>query len=242
MFKANEFHKHFYRFEKTISIAGYKKIYWIPELQNKITKINNTIEDPSKKAEIEKDLTLIKNEILKEQKFLKGKYKFDGIEQLNSKGYNPALGASLKLFLEKINENYINVDNKARDLKNKEIQKMIKELGGNDQYVALEDDYTNDALKSFVLNDNDLGLRCLEYDGRLIQRTEPIYLDPTESNWGAAHFYASNKRFMGNLIPTYWFNMAVIWLMSISLMVMLYFEVFKKVLDAMGNISFKKKK
>jgi hypothetical protein len=36
--------------------------------------------------------------------------------------------------------------------------------------------------------------------------------------------------------------MAVIWLMSISLMVMLYFEVFKKVLDAMGNISFKKKK
>jgi hypothetical protein len=47
---------------------------------------------------------------------------------------------------------------------------------------------------------------------------------------------------MGSLIPTYWFNMSVIWLMSISLMVMLYFEVFKKVLDAMGNISFKKKK
>lgn len=71
------------------------------------------LKDPSKKAEIEKDLTLIKNEILKEQKFLKGKYKFDGIEQLNPKDYTPEIGSSLKVFLEKINENYINVDNKA---------------------------------------------------------------------------------------------------------------------------------
>jgi len=46
---------------------------------------------------------------------------------------------------------------------------------------------------------------------------------------------------MGKLIPTYWFNLAVIWMMSITLMIMLYFEVFKKILDAMGNISFKKK-
>jgi hypothetical protein len=47
---------------------------------------------------------------------------------------------------------------------------------------------------------------------------------------------------MGSLIPTYWFNISVIWLMSLSLMVMLYFDVFKKVLDFLGNISFKKKK
>jgi amino acid transporter len=42
-FKANEFHKHFYRFEKSISIAGYKKVYWLPELTSKITKINNAL-------------------------------------------------------------------------------------------------------------------------------------------------------------------------------------------------------
>ena len=84
-------------------------------------------------------------------------------------------------------------------------------------------------------------MSCLEYNGRLIQRIDPIYLDPTESNLGAAHFYAPNKRFMGVLFPTYWFNIVVIWLMSISMMITLYFDVFKKVLDFLGNISFGKK-
>jgi hypothetical protein len=74
----------------------------------------------------------------------------------------------------------------------------------------------------------------------LIQRVDPVYLDPTESNLGAAHFYAPKKQFLGNLISTYWFNLAIIWLMSLSLMVMLYYEVFKKILDFFGNISFKK--
>ena len=241
-FKANEFQKHFYRSDRSTSIATYKKVYWIPEIQNKITKINNALKDPSKKTELEKDLTLVKNELLKEQAFLKNKYKFEGINQLNSKEYSLAIGASLKSFLELINENYINVDKKAYDLRDKVTQRLIKELGGNEQLIALQDNYTNEALENFVLNKGDFGLNCLEYDGRLIQRKDPIFLDPIESNFGAAHFYAPNKRFMGSLIPTYWFNMAVIWLMGLSLMVMLYFEVFKKVLDAMGNISFKKKK
>ena len=91
------------------------------------------------------------------------------------------------------------------------------------------------------MTNSDFGDKCLEIDGRLIQRSDPIYLDPTDSNFGAAHFYAPNKRFMGNLIPTYRFNLAVIWLMSISLMVMLYFDVFKKVLDFFGNMSLNKK-
>ena len=90
-------------------------------------------------------------------------------------------------------------------------------------------------------NGNDMGLKCLEVDGKLIQRIDPIYLDPTDSNIGRAHFLAPTKKFLGHLYPTFWFNLTVIWLMSISLMVMLYFEIFKKVLDLLGNISFKKK-
>jgi hypothetical protein len=101
----------------------------------------------------------------------------------------------------------------------------------------------NESLKNFVENKNDLSpLKCIEVDGKLIQRADPIFLDPTESNVGSAHFCAPNKLVMGKLIPTYWFNIGIIWLMSISLIVMLYFDVFKRVLDLAGNsISFKKK-
>ena len=239
-YKANEFHKNFYKFDKAISIAGYKKVYWIPKLQNKMTKIDGQIKENGNKNEIESDLLLLKNEILKEQAFLKNKYVFDGINQINSKEYTPAIAASLKQFLMKINEHYINFENKARKQEDEVTQKLIKKLG-NDNFIALKDDYTNEGLEQLMLNGNDLGDRCLDQGGRLIQRIDPVYLDPSESNLGRAHFFAPNKKFMGKLIPTFWFNISVIWIMSLSLMIMLYFEVFKKVLDFFGNISFKRK-
>jgi hypothetical protein len=240
-FKANKYQRNYYKFDKAISIASYKKVYWIPKLQNKMTKIESSmLKADVNNKELERDFALLKNELLKEQAFLKNKYKFDRINQLNAKEYTPAIASSLKQFLAKINEHYINFENKARKQEDEVTQKLIKQLG-NDKFIALKDDYTNEALDQFMLNSNDLGDRCLEHEGKLIQRIEPIYLDPTESNLGAAHFYAPNKRFMGKLFPTYWFNISVIWLMSLSLMVMLYFDVFKKILDFLGNINFKKK-
>ena len=241
-FKTNEFEKNFYKFDKAISIADYKNNYWVNAIENKMTKVLNEQKEFLKKETTEKDLLLIKTALLKEQVFLKNKYIFSDIEKLNVKDFNGEVRNSLnKFLLEKIKEHYINYGNKAREGKDAVTQKLIKE-NGHEAFIKMEDDYENESLKNFVENKNDLSpLKCLEVDGKLIQRADPIYLDPTDSNLGSAHFYAPNKLFLGKLIPTYWFNLAVIWLMSITLMIMLYFEVFKKILDAMGNISFKKK-
>jgi len=50
----------------------------------------------------------------------------------------------------------------------------------------------------------------------------------------------------GTMISTFWFNIGVIWFMSITLMVTLYFDVMKKILDFFGmlidKIPFFKKK
>ncbi len=239
-FKANKYHKNFYKYDKAISISAYKKVYWIPKLQSKMSKIDKELKEYLKKDETTNDFTLLKNELLKEQLFLKNKYQFEDIDQLNAKDYTPQVAASLRSFLTKINEHYINYENKARKEKEVIIQRLIKQLG-NDPYLELQSEYENESLNQLMLNSNDFGERCLEKDGKLIQRIDPVYSDPTYSNFGRAHFFAPNKKFMGKLIPTYWFNLAVIWLMSISLMIMLYFDVFKKVLDGLGNISFKSK-
>ena len=240
-FKSNKFERSFYKYDKVISIAGYKKVYWIPKIEGKMTKIANDMKEYLKKEETEKDLLLIKNEILKEQLVLKNKYQFDDINKLNVKDYNPAVAASLKDFLKTINEHYINRENKYRGERDKLVQSMTKDAKAKEEYLKLDDDYTNDILKQTMLNSNDLGERCLEKDGKLIQRIDPIYLDPTESNIGRAHFLAPNKKVMGTLYSTFWFNIFVIWIMSVSLMVMLYFDVFKKIIDLFGSISFKKK-
>ncbi len=88
-------------------------------------------------------------------------------------------------------------------------------------------------MMKMMQNSNDLGPKCLEKYGQLIQRVDPIYLNPT-NKYGRAHFLAPNKNLFGNLIPTYWFNILVVWLMSVILMLTLYFDLLKKLLDTLG--------
>jgi ABC-type multidrug transport system ATPase subunit len=240
-FKANKYEKNFYKYDKVISIAGYKKVYWIPKIEKVMTKIGTDLKEALKKSETEADFALIKNELLKEQTILNNKYKFENIDKLNAKDYTPEIAKSLKDFLAKINEHYINRENKYRTERDQLVQSMTKDSVSKANYMAMEDDYTNDILEQTMLNSNDLGERCLEKDGKLIQRIDPIFLDPTDSNIGRAHFLAPTKKFMGHLYSTFWFNLSVIWLMSISLMVMLYFDVFKRVLYLLGKINFKKR-
>lgn len=239
-FKDNKYAVNFYKFEKAKSIANYKKNYWKTKIEGKISEIDREFNDPSMKEKLLNDFALLKSELLKEQKFLKGKYKFEGINELTPKSYSPAISKSLKDFLEKIREYYNDYENKYRTKEGDVTQKLIKQLGA-DNFVKLKENYTNESLDNLMQNGNDFGDKCLEQSDRLIQRSDPVFLDPTDSNLGAAHFYAPTKRFLGTLYPTYWFNLVIIWLMSLSLMIMLYFEVFKRIIDFFGNISFQKK-
>ena len=100
---------------------------------------------------------------------------------------------------------------------------------------SLENDYANDALTDLVRNKNDLGEKFLEKDSRLIQRVDPIFLNP-ENNFGRAHFFAPQKKFFAKYYPTFWFNVIVIWLMTFFLVIMLYLDIFRKVIDFWGNI------
>lgn len=239
-FKANEYQKYFYKYDKAISIAQYKKVYWIPKVQNKITKIESAFHS-GKKDEVANDLMLLHSEISKEQSCLKNKLVFKDLDKLNESGFSVEVGNSLKAYLTKVNDFYIQKENSARKGKDEVVQKMTKTESEKAEFQKKQEQYENESLNQLMLNSNDFGERCLEKDGRLIQRIDPVYLDPTESNIGRAHFFAPNKKLFGTLYPTFWFNIFVIWIMSITLMITLYFDVFKKILDLFGNISFKKK-
>lgn len=239
-FKANAFEKNFYKYDKAISIAQYKKVYWIPKIQNKMTKIENSLKEFLKKNETEKDLLLIKNEIEKEQQFLKGKIIFNDLNKLNTKQYSEDVVHSLNDYLNTLNDYYISREKTARNLKDEVVKKLTLNESNMSSYRNLQAQNENESLNSFMLNSNDFGERCLEKDGKLIQRIDPVFEDPTDSNFGRAHFFAPNKKVMGKLIPTFWFNLLVIWIMSVSLMIMLYFDVLKKIVDSCSRIKFSK--
>jgi ABC transport system ATP-binding/permease protein len=101
-------------------------------------------------------------------------------------------------------------------------------------FACFQQDFSNQALSDLVMNKNDLSEKILEKNGALIQRTNPIYLNPV-NNYGRAHFFAPVKKFFGNYFSTFHFNICVIWLMSIILAVTLYFDFFRKTLDFFGS-------
>jgi len=69
-------------------------------------------------------------------------------------------------------------------------------------------------------------------------------LDPYDKGFFEAHFYAPRKRLFGMYIGTFAANLIVIWGMCIILIITLYFDVLKKMLDGteklFGKIKFKK--
>lgn len=242
-FKENKYEKTVYKEHKRISIATYKKDYWMQKLLNKVDKVEREIKEGKKDDELRNDLALLHNELKKEERI--SKRKCEVLNQVNVNDYNDNVSKQIKEYLTNTIKNYyINVDIAARKKENDIILKLIKDYG-NEGLVNLKDDYENDNLSQLVKNANDIsGERSLEKNGKLIQQTDPIFEDPTDSKIGRAHFFAPRKNLFGKFYSTFWFNICVIWLMSITLMVTLYFDVFKIVLDGLGNLTslLKKKK
>jgi hypothetical protein len=87
-----------------------------------------------------------------------------------------------------------------------------------------------------LLTNKQTANRFLEIDGKIIQKIDPIYLDPASDGLIRAHFFAPRKAIAGNYYDTFWINSFVIWFMSLVMAITLYFDVLKKFLDSIEKI------
>jgi ABC transport system ATP-binding/permease protein len=95
--------------------------------------------------------------------------------------------------------------------------------------------YTNEALEKFVTNDNSFEY-IVEAEGMLIQKSDPIYLDPYDNFFLRSHFYAPRKKFFGHYLSTFAFNTMMIWLMSLVLIIALRFDLMRKVIEGFEKL------
>jgi hypothetical protein len=63
-------------------------------------------------------------------------------------------------------------------------------------------------------------------------------MDPQDRRTASfrAHFLAPSKNFGGMLIPTFYFNIAVIWFFTIMAYILLYYNGLSKLLVFMGRV------
>ena len=110
-----------------------------------------------------------------------------------------------------------------------------------EKLVRLRLDNTNKKLISFVLNDDDPFLKkSVEKSDLIVRKYEPGFMQPTANN-GRAHFCAPFKIIGNTEIDTFWFNIIVLWIVTLSLYIALYYNLLLKALNFSGNFRVPKK-
>lgn len=230
-FKDNQFSKKTYIYEKAIRIATYKKDYWLPAMITKLGSCDANYKKTEHRQEVNDALIMIRNEILKELKVPGNeKLKCEGLENLSIETFSPTISNQISDFLNNtIKTVYLKNFKEAYALKERAVNLSNKDSVSKIKYINDKNDYENESLNDLVTNRNT-PYRILEVDGAFVQKIDPIYEDPVNSNWGRAHFFAPCKKFFGKYYDTFTFNLYVIWLMSLVLGLTLYFDVLKKLI------------
>ena len=223
-FKWNDYEKEFFELERRKKFSNWKKDYWLTELKNKTAKVGRILEDESAATELERELTVLRNEISKENSFLSG-MRFEMVNELTPDRINGEVIELLKGHLTNLTEHYKRVYLKADAEKENTVYAMTRTDEQNEAYRKLFDNHKNDQLENFATNRNDLNY-IAEYNGELIQKKDLIYLMPYGTDFFSSHFYAPAKNLFGKFIDTFTANLLVLWGMTILLVVCLFLNVF----------------
>jgi len=232
-FMENDYQKMFYHWDKVMSNAGFKSDFLLKDLQNKLSFIGENYQNEDEAERVEYNLELLRNEIIKEQQSREVfKTYYDDTQLFRMKYADELYPGKLNDEILSYTGSYLNAlkDFYSETYKNAYTQRnLIRQSMDMDSLQMLKRKYSNESLEEFVTNKNEFE-RIIEFKGRLLQKVDPIYLDPTR-RLIKSHFYAPRKMVFGTFIPTFWVNLGVIWFMTIVLYILLYFRVLKKLLD-----------
>ena len=231
----NKYESQFYVYDKAMSKAKFKKDYWNVEVKGKLDNIQNDLNKGTRSSDFNEKLTVVYNEFHKE-KLLTPDIKFEGIESLKPDKVTKELVTDALSYVEKLRKYYIAYSNNAKDRKDALVTKFQSE--DNAGFLKLRDQHANESLEEFVTNKNET-VRFVEFDGEIIQKLEPIFMEP-KSTFIKAHFYAPTKKVFGWKVDTYIVNVFVLWFMTTLLYLALYFRLLKKLLDS-GEVLMGKK-
>jgi len=238
-FKDNKFMKSkLYELEKEESLSDFKKVYWLPELTERLERINNELNNTRIISMSAGDLQVIANEILKESEANKEITSFPNPEKLVPGKFDSQTSEEVSQYLLALDSYYGKRFEKVSRQKDNYFNYYLER--DPDTWDQLRDRYHNEGVSDIVRKVFEKN-KILEYDYQLVQHYDPIYQDPFIKSGMTmrTHFYAPTKPFLGKTFDTYWYNMVYIWLLTVLLYTALYYEWLLKLINFTER--FKKK-
>lgn len=231
-FKSNDFEKELFDYDKKLRYYNWKKDFWIKNLRGKAVESKRILAKGGSEEELDYNLLVIRNEFEKEMVTAAG-FTYEDFDRLHVATVDSAALETVEEKLDQLFEFYktnYNLVWKDKDKKKTELSDTPEK---RKLYMELEDEYSNESLRDFVTNSNELE-KIVEYNGELVQKNFPIYLTPVHKSFLDAHFYAPTKNFFGNQITTMSANLLVIWSMTILLSILLFFNGLKWIIDMLS--------
>ena len=187
--------------------------------------------------EVEKLLLTIKNNNMGEKDYLALHNYLTSIRDYYMKQYNVASNSKDEILIRETDPDTTFV-RKLRSLKKQKVisskeyrsYKNLMSYLKKYKFQKFKNSYNNHSLEDFVTNSNSLTFITEDETG-LIQKSDPIYLDPVNNKYFGAHFYSPSKYFFNYKFDTFSANLIVIWLMTLLLTITLYFDVLRKILE-----------
>ena len=223
-FKDNRFNSNFFELEREISRTNFKSAYFIPELQERIGNLSDLYEEEGDLISETQNFELLRNEVMREMDSISG-YEFLSAE-FDPGAFGEEFSAKVNDFLDDLNLFYLDRYTSVNRTKHKYIDELMEEK--KEVYFRLLNRYHNESVADNVKKIYEKN-PLVESEGRLYQQIDPIYLYPETTR---AHFYAPVKLVGGKFFDTYWFNMAVIWIISLLMYIILYFDLLHRLIDA----------
>lgn len=223
----NEYQKLFFDYDQKMSESTYKFAFWIPRISGILSHAYKNVQANNKTQFIINDLALAKIELTKLTE-MDDNPPLVSLDKVTFKDLDSTAYEQSMKYLRLLKLKYKDIKDDVVDQRDLKYQQVVDSIG-RDGLLGLKDQYQNKALFSMATN-QDLIDKIYETPKGLIQKKDPIFMIP-DSRIGQAHFYAPVKRIYKWTIPTFYFNLIVIWLLTVVAYIGLYYDVLRKTLE-----------
>ncbi len=238
-FKNNNFKRILFDTEMEESKADFKQVYYIPELNTILDRTFAAFRNGETDKQFVADLDLLHNELGKEMR-RQPDINFEDIDKLTPSAFNKDVYESSSEYLSQLNTLYSDMFFAA----NQKREQIINHFLSTDaaRFNSVKDAYFNESISDITRKVFEKN-KMLRDGNQLIQIIDPIYQMPEPDGFLSfrTHFFAPKKYFAGRYWDTLWFNIAAVWVLTLSLYVILYYDVLRKIFEFFSEIKLFKK-
>ena len=230
-FKNNPYRRSIFEQEVNKNNVGFKAYFLLPEVETQLIRYNKLVQQ-GKNDEAGQLSRLLKNSFHDFMKTVNpaSDSMLQALASVGSSQYSSQNAQHLFHYLQLVKKEYQNRYEAADQDLEQSNQRMLSRFNG-DRTVLLDfkNKHVNKKLEQIVRDKYSLH-KLFIFNNRIWQGDEPIFRSPVHAN-GRAHFYASVKQLGKIKIGTPFFNMMIIWTFSFLLMISLYFDLLRKVIN-----------